>query len=115
MSELNNPHEELIACDSRLVSDDEASDEENLPNERSLPWPDGVGQSLDRSSLEPASSQGPRAVPIRNRQLPLTSDFNIHGNDNEREPLVMQDEENWLPRSESVLLHWHHKLGNHSF
>ena len=26
VSKLNNPHEELIVCDSRLVSDDEASD-----------------------------------------------------------------------------------------
>ena len=93
VSELNNSHEELIACDSRLVSDDEASDEETLLNERSLPWPDDVGQSPDRSSLDPVSSQYPRAVPTRNRQLPRTSDFNIHGNDNEREPVVVQDEE----------------------
>ena len=112
MSELNNPHKELIACNSRLVSDDGASGNKTLLNERSLPWPDDVGQLPDRSSLDPASSQGPRAVPTRNRQLPLTSKFNIHGNDNEREPVVVQDEENWLPRSESLLLHWHHKLGH---
>ena len=115
VSKLNNPHEELIACDSRIVLDDEASDKETIPNERSLPWPDDIGQSPDRSSLDPASSQGPRAVPTRNMQLPLTSDFNSHGNENEREPVVVQDEEHWLPRSESLLLHWHHKLGNHSF
>ena len=52
VSELNNPHEDLIACDSRLVLDEEASDEETLPNKRSLPWPDDVGQSPDRYSLE---------------------------------------------------------------
>ena len=74
------------------MSDDEASDEETLPNERSLPWPDDVGKSPDRSSFDPASSQSLRAVPTRNRQPPLTSDFNIRVNDNEREPVVAQDE-----------------------
>ena len=72
VSELNNPHEELITCDSRLVSDDEASDKETLPDERSLTWPDDVGKIPDRYSLDHASSQGPRAVLTRNRQLPLT-------------------------------------------
>ena len=102
-------------CDSRLVSDDKASDEETPPNKRSRLWPDDVGQLPDRSSLDPASSQGPCAIPTRNRQIPLTLDFNIHGNDNEREPVVVQDEENRLPISESLLLHWHHKLGHLSF
>ena len=105
MSKLNNQHEELIACDSRLVSDEEASDEETLPNKRSVLCPDDVGQLPDISSLDPASSQGPRSVPVGNRQLPLTSDFNIHGNDNEKELVVLQDEENRLPSSESLLLH----------
>ena len=115
MSKLNNSHEDLIACDFRLVLDEEASDEETLLNERSLLWPDNLGQSPDRSSVDPASSQGPCAVPTRNRKLSLTSDFNIHGNDNEREPVVVQDEENRLPRSESLILHRHHKLGHLSF
>ena len=44
VSELNNPHEELIACNYRLVSDDKASDKETLPNKRSLLWPDDIGQ-----------------------------------------------------------------------
>ena len=99
MSKLNKPYEDLIVCKSRLVLDNEISDKETLPNERSLLWLDDVGQSPDRSSLDPASSQGPRAVPTRNRQLLLTSDFNIHGNDNDREPVVVQDKENWLPSS----------------
>ena len=29
--------------------------------------------------------------------------------------MVVQDKENRLPRSESLLLHWHHKLGHLSF
>ena len=115
VSELNNTHEELITCDSRFVSDGEASDKETITNERSLLWPDYVGQPPDRSSLDPASSQDPRAVPTRNKQLPLTSYFNIHGNDNDREPVVAQDEENRLPIPESLPLHWHHKLGHLSF
>ena len=97
------------------MSDDEASNEENIPNEKSLLCPDGVGQSPDRSSLDPASYQDPRAVPTRIRQLLLTSDFSIHGNDNEREPVVVQDEEKWLPSSQSLLLHRHHKLGHFFF
>ena len=84
VTELNNPHKEIIAYDSRLVSDNESSDEETLPNKRSLPRPDDVGKLPDRYSLDPASSQGPRAKPTKNRQLLVTSDFNIHGNDNER-------------------------------
>ena len=77
VSELNNPHGELFACDSRPVSDDKASDKETLPNERSLPWSDDVGQSPDKSSLDPASYQGhvPSLPEIGNSRLPriLTS------------------------------------------
>jgi hypothetical protein len=50
------------------------------------------------------------------RQLPVVTDFNLHGHeDGATAPAIVDNEEDRVPDPQSELLHWHHKLGHISF
>jgi hypothetical protein len=90
-------YETEYACDTNVVSDDEAEESSESQDD----------QSDDDSRIP--------------RSIPLVTDFNINGpkessEDSELPPTIIEDEEDTVPQDASAeLLRWHHRLGHISF